>query len=66
MRVFQDEKDGLVVVEVRDAGGMRPTIPPDNYAATSGRGLLLMSELVRDWGIRPLNEGGKVTWAKLH
>ncbi|WP_165970647.1 ATP-binding protein [Actinomadura sp. 6K520] len=40
-------------------------IQPENYAATSGRGLALMAELVGAWGVRPLNEGGKVTWAKL-
>ncbi|GGV00180.1 hypothetical protein GCM10010182_16720 [Actinomadura cremea] len=37
----------------------------DQEAATSGRGLLLMSEMVRAWGVRELNEGGKITWAKL-
>lgn len=40
-------------------------IQPDNYAATSGRGLALMAELVQRWGVRPLDEGGKITWAKL-
>ncbi|WP_165959314.1 ATP-binding protein [Actinomadura sp. KC345] len=48
-----------------DAGGGRPEIRPENYAAVSGRGLLLMAELVHAWGVRPLNEGGKVVWAKL-
>jgi anti-sigma regulatory factor (Ser/Thr protein kinase) len=65
VRVFQDERDGLVVVEVWDAGDGCPVVQPENYAATSGRGLLLLAELVRQWGVRPLNEGGKVTWAKL-
>ena len=65
VRLFRDERDGLVVVEVWDGGEGRPTVQPDNYAATSGRGLALMAELVRAWGVRPLNEGGKVTWAKL-
>ncbi|MGP4022986.1 ATP-binding protein [Actinomadura sp. 3N407] len=65
VRVFHDERDGLVVVEVWDGGEGRPMIQPDNYAATSGRGLAMMAELVRAWGVRPLNEGGKVTWAKL-
>lgn len=65
VRMFQDERDGLVVVEVWDAGAGRPVVPPPNPAGTSGRGLLLMSELVHAWGVRELNEGGKVTWAKL-
>ncbi|XRQ07204.1 ATP-binding protein [Actinomadura welshii] len=65
VRVLRDEHDGLVVVEVWDGGEGRPVIQPDNYAATSGRGLALMAELVGAWGVRPLNEGGKVTWAQL-
>ena len=65
VRIFRDEHDGLPVVEVWDAGEGRPEVQPENYAATGGRGLLLMAELVRDWGVRPLNEGGKVVWAKL-
>lgn len=28
-------------------------ILPENHAATSGRGLMLMAELVRAWGVRP-------------
>ncbi|MFD0899762.1 ATP-binding protein [Actinomadura sediminis] len=65
VRVFQDERDGLVVIEVWDGGAGRPVVRPPNYAGTSGRGLLLMSELVPAWGVRELNEGGKITWAKL-
>jgi anti-sigma regulatory factor (Ser/Thr protein kinase) len=65
VRVFRDERDRLVVVEVWDAGEGRPRVRPEDHAATSGRGLLLMAEIVHGWGVRPLNEGGKVTWAKL-
>ncbi|WP_218040173.1 ATP-binding protein [Actinomadura sp. WMMB 499] len=65
VRVFRDERDGLVVIEVWDGGAGRPVVQPANYAATSGRGLLLMSEIVQAWGVRELNEGGKITWAKL-
>ncbi|XRQ12223.1 ATP-binding protein [Actinomadura welshii] len=65
VRLFQVEDDRRVIVEVWDAGEGRPEPRPENYAASSGRGLLLMSELVEAWGVRPLNEGGKITWAKL-
>ncbi|MEU8341082.1 ATP-binding protein [Spirillospora sp. NPDC048832] len=65
LRVFRDERDGRPVVEVWDAGEGRPELRPEDCAAESGRGLLLMAELVHEWGVRPLNEGGKVTWAKL-
>ncbi|MFI0407320.1 ATP-binding protein [Actinomadura sp. 3N508] len=59
------EHDGRPVVEVEDKGDGRPAIQPEDDATTSGRGLLLMAQLVRAWGVRPLNKGGKVTWAKL-
>ncbi|NVI88671.1 ATP-binding protein [Actinomadura sp. BRA 177] len=66
VRIFRDEHDGRPVIEVWDAGEGKPEIQPENYAAESGRGLLLMTELVHDWGVRPLNEGGKVVWAQLN
>jgi anti-sigma regulatory factor (Ser/Thr protein kinase) len=64
VRVFRDERDGLAVIEVLDQGTGRPVMAAENYTATSGRGLLLMSRLVHDWGSRPLTEGGKIVWAK--
>ncbi|MEV5824652.1 ATP-binding protein [Spirillospora sp. NPDC052242] len=66
VRVFRDERDGLVVIEVWDAGAGRPVVRPPDHGGTSGRGLLLVSGLVHSWGVRELNEGGKVAWAKLH
>lgn len=65
VRVLRDERDGLPVIEVWDGGEGRPVIRSQNHAAVSGRGLQLMAELVREWGVRPLNEGGKIVWAKL-
>lgn len=64
VRVFQDGRDGLPMIEVWDGGEGRPVVRPEGQGATSGRGLLLISRLVREWGVRPLNEGGKVVWAK--
>ncbi|NVI91072.1 ATP-binding protein [Actinomadura sp. BRA 177] len=64
LRVFRDERDGLPTIEVRDGGDGRPLVQPENYAATSGRGLLLVAGLAHDWGTRPLVEGGKLAWAK--
>ncbi|GGV27002.1 hypothetical protein GCM10010182_57400 [Actinomadura cremea] len=64
VRVFRDERDGLPVIEVWDGGAGRPVVRPENYAATGGRGLLLMAGMVHAWGVRPLNEGGKAVWAK--
>ena len=65
VRVFRDGRDGPVVVEVWDGGAGRSEIQAEDGAATCGRGLLLMAELVDDWGVRPLDEGGKVVWARL-
>ena len=64
LRVFRDERDGLPVIEVWDGGEGRPVIQPENYAATGGRGLLMVAALAHDWGVRPLVEGGKIAWAK--
>ncbi|MFC4051982.1 ATP-binding protein [Actinomadura syzygii] len=65
VRIFRDEHDGRPVVEVWDGGEGRPVVQEEDLSATSGRGLRLMTELVHEWGVRTLNEGGKVTWAKL-
>ncbi|RSN62301.1 MULTISPECIES: ATP-binding protein [Actinomadura] len=65
VRLFRDERDGLVVIEVWDGGAGRPVVRPPDRAGTSGRGLRLVSGLVHAWGVRELNEGGKATWAKL-
>ncbi|GAA4238997.1 hypothetical protein GCM10022254_57280 [Actinomadura meridiana] len=62
VRVFRD--GGAVVVEVWDGGEGRPVIRSEDLDAESGRGLMLMAQLVRTWGFRPLNEGGKITWAR--
>ncbi|WP_161791042.1 ATP-binding protein [Actinomadura welshii] len=64
VRLFRDARPDLVVIEVWDRGEGLPVIGPENFAATSGRGLLLMSHLVLDWGTRPILEGGKIVWAK--
>lgn len=64
LRVFEDEHDGLPVIEVWDGGEGRPVMRPENYAAIGGRGLLMVAGLAHAWGVRPLVEGGKVAWAK--
>ncbi|MEU5992526.1 ATP-binding protein [Spirillospora sp. NPDC047418] len=57
--------DGFAVVEAWDRSDVAPVMRPVDYAAESGRGLLLMESLVRQWGTRPLSEGGKVVWAEI-
>ncbi|TDE19121.1 hypothetical protein E1289_33785 [Actinomadura sp. 6K520] len=41
-----------------------PVVQGEDDDAESGRGLLLMAQLVHDWGVRLLNEEGKITWAR--
>jgi anti-sigma regulatory factor (Ser/Thr protein kinase) len=64
VRAFLRE-DGRAVLEAWDRGGAFPVPQPENYAAESGRGLLLLEQLVERWGTRPLSEGGKVVFAEL-
>ncbi|WP_242901179.1 ATP-binding protein [Actinomadura terrae] len=66
VRVLRDERDGRLVIEVWDGGLGRPEVGSENLASISGRGLALVIEMVRAWGVRPLNEGGKVVWVKFH
>ncbi|MGH3587582.1 MAG: ATP-binding protein [Pseudonocardia sp.] len=64
LRVFRDARADLAVIEVWDQGEGLPVVGSEDFAATAGRGLLLMSQLVHDWGTRPIMEGGKIVWAK--
>ncbi len=64
LRVFRDVRADLAVIEVWDQGDGLPVVRPEDFEATSGRGLLLMSQVVDDWGTRPIAEGGKIVWAK--
>jgi anti-sigma regulatory factor (Ser/Thr protein kinase) len=64
LRVFRDVRADLVAIEVWDQGDGLPVVGPEDLEATSGRGLLLMSQVVDDWGTRPIAEGGKIVWAK--
>jgi len=58
-------RDGYTLVEVEDGSDELPVVHAENDTAESGRGLLMMSMLVEEWGVRALGKGGKVTWARL-
>ncbi|MEU8801197.1 ATP-binding protein [Spirillospora sp. NPDC048819] len=64
VRILPDPDEALSVIEVGDEGPGLPVIGREDRDAVSGRGLLLVAELVHDWGVRPLKEEGKVTWAR--
>ncbi|WP_187437957.1 ATP-binding protein [Actinomadura decatromicini] len=57
-------EDGLRV-EVEDRSAVLPVVQDWDDTAESGRGLLMLGVLVQEWGVRPLADGGKVTWARL-
>ncbi|QFG22076.1 ATP-binding protein [Actinomadura sp. WMMB 499] len=64
VRIFPDEPKRNVCVEVWDEGAALPVVRPEDHDATSGRGLPLITELVQEWGVRPLYETGKVVWVR--
>ncbi|GGV41625.1 ATP-binding protein [Actinomadura cremea] len=64
VRILPDEPGKTVCVEVWDEGGEFPVVRPESQDATSGRGLPLIIGLAREWGVRPLNESGKVVWVR--
>ncbi|MFI0350416.1 ATP-binding protein [Actinomadura sp. 9N407] len=57
--------EGCAVIETWDRSETLPVLRPENYASESGRGLLLLEQLVTRWGTRPLTEGGKIVYAEL-
>jgi hypothetical protein len=58
-------RDGRPVVEAWDRSNEPPVVRAADDLSESGRGLLLMTQMVSRWGTRPLNEGGKVVWAEI-
>nr|WP_084265252.1 ATP-binding protein [Actinomadura macra] len=64
VRIFREERSGLVRIEVWDQGVGLPVVRPADDQAVSGRGLPLVSALVQEWGVRPLLEEGKVVWVR--
>ncbi|MFI0480345.1 ATP-binding protein [Actinomadura sp. 9N215] len=64
VRVFPDKRDDLTVIEVWDEGGELPVVREEDHDAMCGRGLLMVVRLVHDWGVRPLNEEGKIVWVR--
>ncbi|MGA5821553.1 ATP-binding protein [Kitasatospora sp. NPDC094028] len=56
--------NGLLRVEVHDAGGGRPSLRTISLSDERGRGLFLVNELASRWGCCPRAGGiGKFVWA---
>ncbi|TYK53301.1 ATP-binding protein [Actinomadura decatromicini] len=64
VRVLPDVGLDLTVIEVWDEGIAQPVVRSENDDAEDGRGLLLMAQLVHDWGVRRIGGEGKVVWAR--
>jgi hypothetical protein len=60
MRLDTGESD-RIVLDVSDGAALSPTLREMDPAATTGRGLHLVSALARSWGARPTG-GGKSVW----
>jgi anti-sigma regulatory factor (Ser/Thr protein kinase) len=58
------EDDGTVRLEVTDASARLPRQRAYGTDATTGRGLLLVDQLARRWGVTA-HDGGKTVWVEL-
>jgi anti-sigma regulatory factor (Ser/Thr protein kinase) len=58
-------ENGAVTVEVSDNDPRLPALRAPAPMALNGRGLVLIDQVSRAWGTRPVPGGGKVVWAEL-
>ncbi|WP_344631564.1 ATP-binding protein [Streptomyces glaucosporus] len=66
VRIAHSREDGLLRLEVSDAGAGRPEVRRPGEDETGGRGLLLVESLAHRWGVEERPHGiGKTVWAEL-
>jgi hypothetical protein len=66
VRIARSPADGLLRLEVSDAGSGRPEVQAPGDEETGGRGLLLVEALAHRWGVEERVGGiGKTVWAEL-
>ncbi|MFD7814131.1 ATP-binding protein [Streptomyces sp. NPDC059785] len=66
VRIARSPTDGLLRLEVSDAGAGRPEVRAPGAEETGGRGLLLVEALAHRWGVEEREAGiGKTVWAEL-
>ncbi|MGW4237191.1 ATP-binding protein [Streptomyces sp. NPDC004749] len=66
VRIARLPEDGVLRLEVGDAGGGKPEVRTPSEDETGGRGLLLVDALAHRWGYEPRPSGiGKTVWAEL-
>jgi anti-sigma regulatory factor (Ser/Thr protein kinase) len=56
--------DAAVRVQVHDDESAGPQLP-EEPSREGGRGLVIVDRLVRSWGTKPREGGGKTVWAEL-
>lgn len=59
------EAGGGVRVAVSDGSRVQPHWTPASATAISGRGLILVRQLCREWGVEPHGDHGKTVWAQI-
>lgn len=66
VRIARSVGEGLLRLEVSDAGAGRPEVQTPGEDETGGRGLLLVEALAQRWGVRERAAGiGKTVWVEL-
>ncbi|MEU3278687.1 ATP-binding protein [Streptomyces antibioticus] len=66
VRIARSLEDGLLRLEVSDAGAGKPEVRVPCDEETGGRGLLLVEAMAHRWGVEDREGGiGKTVWAEL-
>ncbi|MFD9121956.1 ATP-binding protein [Streptomyces bottropensis] len=66
VRIARSPADGLLRLEVSDAGAGKPEVRVPGDEETGGRGLLLVEATAHRWGVEEREGGiGKTVWAEL-
>ncbi|WP_405516249.1 ATP-binding protein [Streptomyces canus] len=66
VRIAHSAQEGLLRLEVSDAGEGLPEVQSTSEGETGGRGLLLVEALAYRWGVQGRQGGvGKTVWAGL-
>jgi anti-sigma regulatory factor (Ser/Thr protein kinase) len=66
LRIAHSAEEGLLWLEVSDAGEGRPEVRNPGEDEIGGRGLLLVDALAHRWGVQEREGGiGKTVWAEI-